>query len=239
MLQCNKFWNGYKKHWALWGSSILFLLALFIVPNAAYAQEKPSGALDFGVLYGHSMGNSDVLSAYVRAMAVDRVTDTLVGRFAEMYASLGVGLEGDAIDYSAGFKLGLGLGTDYLVLFLASGLMVDSYTSLKASSKAHEVKPGLGLPLTLGLWIDPMEGLYTYIMVEPSWVFFAPDRKTTPFLPFSFAWELKLRGGIGFDISKAHIRLDYTFHQLAPHSWHEISIGFGLSSKYMANLGKN
>ena len=48
---------------------------------------------------------------------------------------------------------------------------------------------------------------------------------------------LRLRGGIGFDISEIHIRIDYTFHQVDPHSWHVISIGFGTSSKAMAKLG--
>ncbi|MFA5624774.1 MAG: hypothetical protein WC966_06940 [Bradymonadales bacterium] len=210
----------------------------FVLPHEANAQENPSGALEFGVLYGHGMGGSDSLSAYARAMAVDRVPGTMVGRFGELYLSLGMGLKGEAVAYSAGLKFGLGLGTDYLVLFLATGLMVDGFSAVKESGKAKQIKPGLGLPLALGFWVDPMPGLYVYMIAEPSWAFFAKGRKTTPYLPFSFAWELRLRGGVGFDISKVHIRLDYTFHQLAPHPWHQVSIGFGLSSKYMANLGK-
>lgn len=204
---------------------------------AVLAQDQPSGALDFGVNFHYSMNHRSVLGAYVRAMAVDRVPGTLVGRFGELYGSIGVGLDGELVHYGLGAKLGVGLGTDYLVFFLASGLMVDSYTSINEGSKAEEVRPGLGLPLTLGFWLDPMPGLYIYIMAEPSWSFWG-KRQTKPFLPFSFAWELRLRGGIGFDVSKIHIRIDYTFHQVAPHSWHVISLGFGISSKDMANLGK-
>lgn len=220
-------------------AAILGLTAYFAHVPEACAQENPSGALEFGVLYGHGMGGSDALSVYGRAMAVDRVPDTMVGRFGELYLSLGLGLEAEAVAYSAGFKLGVGLGTEYLVLFLASGLMVDAFQAVKESGKSKQIKPGLGLPLLVGLWVDPMPGLYVYLMAEPSWSFWGEGRKTKPYLPFSFAWELRLRGGIGFDISKLHIRLDYTFHQLAPHSWHQVSIGFGFSSKYMANLGKD
>lgn len=82
-----------------------------------------------------------------------------------------------------------------------------------------------------------MPGLYVYLMAEPSWAFLG-DRKTTPFVPFNWAWELRLRGGIGVDISKVHMRIDYTFHQVAPHSYHVISLGFGFSSKAMADLEK-
>lgn len=177
------------------------------------------------------------MGIHARAMAVDRVPGTLVGRFAELYLSLGVGLEGEFVQYAAGAKFGVGLGTDYLVVFLASGIMTDSYQSVKDESKDDNVAPGIGVPLLLGVWIDPMPGLYVYLMAEPSWAFLG-DRKTTPFVPFNWAWELRLRGGIGFDISSIHMRIDYTFHQVAPHSFHVISIGFGFSSKAMANLGK-
>ncbi len=178
------------------------------------------------------------MGLHARAMAVDRVPGTLLGRFAEIYASIGVGLEGELIQYSAGAKFGVGLGTDYLVVFLASGLMTDSYQSIKDGSKDDNVAPGIGVPLMLGFWIDPMPGLYIYIMAEPSWSFLGGDRKTTPFIPFNWAWELRLRGGIGFDVSNIHIRIDYTFHQVDPHSYHVISLGFGFSSKSMADLGK-
>lgn len=220
---------------------LLTLCGIFLaclISFNAYAQEKPSGALDFGLNYHHSMGGRNVLGIHARAMAVDRVPGTLVGRFGEGYLSLGVGLQGEIVQYSAGLKLGVGLGTDYLVVFLATGLMTDAYHSVDEDSKSHHVGPGLGLPLMLGFWIDPMPGLYIYLMAEPSWSFWGGDRKTTPFIPFNWAWELRLRGGIGFDISKLHIRIDYTFHQVDPHSWHAISIGFGTSSKDMANLGK-
>lgn len=216
---------------------ILISFIILLLPAVAYSQDTPSGALDFGIDFHHSMGGHNVLGAHARAMAVDRVPGTLIGRFGELYLSIGSGLEGEFVQYSVGFKLGVGLGTDYLVLFLASGLMCDSYTSVKKSADADEVKPGLGLPLMLGLWIDPMPGLYFYAFAEPSWAFFG-DRKTTPFIPFNWAWELRLRGGVGFDVSSIHIRLDYTFHQVAPHSYHVVSIGFGFSSKAMANLGK-
>lgn len=218
---------------------LLGILLTFILSTESYAQEKPSGALDFGLNYHHSMGGRNVLGVHARAMAVDRVPGTLVGRFGEGYLSLGVGLEGEIVQYSAGLKLGVGLGTDYLVVFLATGLMTDAYHSINDDSKDEHVGPGLGLPLMLGFWIDPMPGLYIYLMAEPSWSFWGKNRKTTPFIPFNWAWELRLRGGIGFDISKVHIRLDYTFHQVNPHSWHVISIGFGTSSKDMANLGKD
>ena len=219
----------------------IFIITIFLFiasVTAAYAQEKPSGALDFGVNYHHSMGGRNVLGVHARAMAVDRVPGTLVGRFGEGYLSLGVGLKGELIQYSIGMKLGVGLGTDYLVVFLATGLMTDAYHSIKDESKSEHVGPGLGLPLMLGFWIDPMPGLYVYLFAEPSWSFWGGDRKTTPYIPFNWAWELRLRGGIGFDISKIHIRLDYTFHQVDPYSWHVVSIGFGMSSKYMADLGK-
>lgn len=214
-----------------------FILILLPI-TSANAQDRPSGALDFGLDYHRSMGGRNVLGLHARAMAVDRVPGTLLGRFAELYASIGVGLEGELIQYSAGAKFGVGLGTDYLVVFLASGLMTDSYQSIKDSSKDDNVGPGIGVPLMLGFWIDPMPGLYIYVMAEPSWSFLGGDRKTTPFIPFNWAWELRLRGGIGFDVSKIHIRIDYTFHQVDPHSYHIISIGFGFSSKSMADLGK-
>lgn len=219
---------------AFFAAFILILLPI----TSANAQDRPSGALDFGLDYHRSMGGRNVLGLHARAMAVDRVPGTLLGRFAELYASIGVGLEGELIQYSAGAKFGVGLGTDYLVVFLASGLMTDSYQSIKDSSKDDNVGPGIGVPLMLGFWIDPMPGLYIYVMAEPSWSFLDGDRKTTPFIPFNWAWELRLRGGIGFDVSKIHIRIDYTFHQVDPHSYHIISIGFGFSSKSMADLGK-
>ena len=218
--------------------SYIYLLFIFILcwTVPAYAQDKPSGALDFGVDVHHSMGDHNVLGLHARAMAVDRVPDTLLGRFGELYTSIGIGLEGELVQYSVGLKLGVGLGTDYFVLFLASGLMSDGYVSIQDKFKDGQVKPGLGVPLMLGLWVDPIPGLYFYIFAEPSWAFFG-DRKTTPFIPFNWAWELRLRGGLGFDVSKVHIRLDYTFHQVAPYSWHVVSIGFGFSSKHMAKLG--
>ena len=219
---------------------LLFITLLFtlFIGQSAWAQDKPSGALEYGINFHHSMGNRNVLGIHVRAMAVDRVPGTLVGRFGEFYASLGVGLEGELVEYAFGAKLGVGLGTDYLVVFLASGLMTDAYHSISDKSKSDHVGPGLGLPLLLGIWVDPMPGLYVYMMAEPSWSFWGGDRKTTPYVPFNWAWELRLRGGIGFDISKVHIRVDYTFHQVDPYSWHVISIGFGSSSKAMAELGK-
>lgn len=216
---------------------IACLLAL-LVSAECLAQEKQSGALDFGIDFHRSMGGRNVLGIHARAMAVDRVPGTLVGRYGEAWASLGIGLSGDLVQYSIGMKLGVGLGTDYLVVFLASGLMSDSYYSIKEESKSDHVGPGLGLPLMLGIWIDPMPGLYIYLMAEPSWSFWGGDRKTTPFIPFNWAWELRLRGGIGFDISAIHIRIEYTFHQVDPYSWHVISIGFGQSSKAMSELGR-
>lgn len=216
---------------------LLFLLA-FLLPSFARAQSSPSGALDFGLDFRHSMGNHNVLGFHARAMAVDRVPDKLLGRFGELYAEMGFGLEGELLQYGLGFKLGVGLGTDYFVFFLASGLMCDGYASLKKKGDEAEVKPGLGLPLMLGIWIDPGPGWYIYLFAEPSWAFFAPKRKTTPFIPFNWAWELRLRGGVGWDIASLHIRIEYTFHQVAPESWHIVSLGFGFSSKAMAKLGE-
>ena len=102
--------------------------------------------------------------------------------------------------------------------------MTDAYHSVKKSSKDKHVGPGLGLPLLLGIWIDPMPGLYVYMMAEPSWSFWGGDRKTTPFIPFNCA-------GV-------HIRIAYTSYKVDPYSWHIISVGFGYSSKAMAELGK-
>ena len=217
-------------------SILLFVFGLCWL-SPVYAQDKPSGALDFGVDVHHSMGDHNVLGIHARAMAVDRVPDKLLGRFAEFYGSVGVGLEGELVQFSVGLKLGVGLGTDYVVLFLASGLMSDGYVSIKDEYDNDQVKPGLGVPLMLGLWVDPIPGLYFYVFAEPSWAFFGGDRKTTPYIPFNWAWELRLRGGVGFDVSKVHIRLEYTFHQVDPHSWHIVSVGFGFSSKEMAKLG--
>ena len=223
---------------------ILTLASCFAAP--AFAQENPSGALDFGLNFHYSMNERSVLGVHARAMAVDRVPDTLVGRFGELYANLGVGLDGELVEYALGLKLGVGLGVDHFVFFVASGLMTDSYTSVSSNSKADKVPPGLGIPITLGFWIDPFPGLYFYFMAEPSWSLFAGGetdvdknpRKTEPFLPFSFAWELSLRGGVGFDISSIHMRIDYTFHQVAPYSWHVISLGFGFSSKALTEQSK-
>ena len=218
-------------------SSLCFML--FCVQ--ASAQAMPSGALDFGADFHYSMNEKSVLGTHVRAMAVDRVPGTIIGRFGELYASLGIGLDGKLVEYSLGLKLGVGLGVDHFVFFVASGLMCDAYHSISSSSEADEVAPGLGIPITLGFWIDPSPGWYFYLMAEPSWSLFADGvvdvdknpRKTDPFLPFSFAWELRLRGGIGFDISNLHLRIDYPFHQVNPHAWHVISIGFGFSSRSM------
>lgn len=213
-------------------------LCFLFFANLAFAQDKPSGALDFGIDYHHSMGGRNVLGVHAHAMAVDRVPGTLVGRFGEGEVSLGIGLKGELVQYSARFKLGVGLGTDYLVVFLASGLMTDAYHKVKGEFKDEHVGPGLGVPLMLGIWIDPMPGLYVYMMAEPSWSFWGGDRKTTPYVPFNWAWELRLKGGIGFDVQKIHIRIEYTFHQVDPYNWHVVSIGFGYSSKDMAALGK-
>ena len=218
-------------------AGFLFALVLLLMTGTARAQDKPSGALDFGVDFHHSMGDHNVLGIHARAMAVDRVPGTMVGRFGELYASVGVGLDdAEFVQFSVGMKLGVGLGTDYFVLFLASGLMTDGYLSTRDSAKKDKVKPGLGLPLLLGLWVDPIPGFYFYAFAEPSWAFLG-DRKTTPFIPFNWAWELRLRGGVGFDISSVHVRVEYTFHQVAPDSWHIVSLGFGLSSQAMAKLG--
>lgn len=222
------------------------LFGVFGVSFSAQAQEDQSGALDFGLNFHYSMDQRSVLGLHARAMAVDRVPGTLVGRFGELYGSLGVGLDGTLVEYAAGFKLGVGLGVKHFVFFVASGLMVDSYASISDKSAGDHVPPGLGLPIGLGFWIDPMPSLYLYLIAEPSWSFFAGGtvkvednpRKTEPFLPFSFAWELRLRGGIGFDISSIHMRIDYTFHQLNPYSWHVISLGFGFSSRAMTERAK-
>ena len=219
-------------------ASLLFSVLLMVSHvGTARAQENPSGALDFGIQYERSMNARNVLGIHARAMAVDRVPGKMIGRFAEAYLSLGVGLKGDLIQYGAGLKFGVGLGVPYVVFFIASGLMVDSYTSIDEQADADNVKPGLGLPILIGLWVDPLPNLYLYVMAEPSWAFWGDGRATDPFIPFSFARELRLRGGIGFDISKLHVRIDYTFHQVAPYSWHTISLGFGMAAGYMATLG--
>lgn len=228
------------------GTIIFTFMLSACLAAPALAQENPSGALDFGLNFHYSMHERSVLGIHARAMAVDRVPGTLVGRFGELYASLGVGLDGELVEYALGLKLGVGLGVNHFVFFVASGLMTDSYTSISSKADADEVAPGLGLPITLGFWIDPFPGLYFYFMAEPSWSFFAAGetdvdknpRRTEPFLPFSFAWELRLRGGVGFDISSIHMRIDYTFHQLAPYSWHVISLGFGFSSRALTEQSK-
>ncbi len=234
---------------AFW-TSLAFVCVLALgflgLTGTAFAQEDQSGALDFGLDFHYSMHERSVLGVHARAMAVDRVPGTMVGRFGEMYASLGVGLDGGLVEYSLGLKLGVGLGVKHFVFFVASGLMVDSYTSVSNASKSDEVKPGLGIPIALGFWIDPTPGLYFYLIAEPSWSLFAGGtyktdenpRRTTPYLPFSFAWELSLRGGIGFDLSKLHMRIDYTYHQVEPCAWHIISLGFGFSSASMTARAK-
>ena len=207
--------------------SVLVVLAGIFICGAVFAQDNPSGALDFGLGYSGSSGGHHGLNVFGRAMAVDRVPDTMVGRFAELYLSLGVGLEGEFVSYSAGAKFGVGFGTRYFVLFLASGLMVDAYQSVKKTFDSHEVKPGLGLPLVLGLWVDAASWLYLYAMAEPSWSFWGKGRKTKPFIPFNFAWELRLRGGAGFSVGGLNMRVDYQYHQVNPHDWHSVCFGIG------------
>ena len=219
-------------------SALIIFLMFLIAPLQAFGQENPSGALDFGLNYHRSMGGRNVLGIHARAMAVDRVPGKLIGRYGELYGSLGVGLQGELVQYSVGLKLGVGLGTNHLVIFLATGIMSDGYVSIADESEKDNVSPGLGIPLALGIWVDPIPGLYFYAMAEPSWAFFGGERKTTPYIPFNWAWELRLRDGFGVDIASVHMRIDYTFHQVDPHPWHVISIGFGLSSKAMTEMGK-
>ena len=215
------------------------LLAIaLMLPSLASGQENRSGALDFGGGFAFSHKGRTAATLHSRAMAVDRLPGTSVGRFGELYGSVGIDFSGELLLYNGGIKLGVGIGTSRFVAFLASGLMVDAYQALGESGKSHSVEPRMGFPLVLGLWLDLFPSIYSYFMAEPAWLIGASNRKYDLWPPFSVAHELKLRTGLGFDIEDVHIRLDYVFHAVSPAPWHLITIGFGTSAKKSAAIGE-
>ena len=56
-------------------------------------------------------------------------------------------------------------------------------------------------------------------------IYMNPDGAEDPEPRIAESWEISEDG------------LDYTFHQVAPYSWHVVSVGVGFSSKDMAKLG--
>jgi len=213
-------------HWPM-RLTLPMLLLLLVSPNA-WAQAEPSGALDFAPLYGRSHSDRDLLGLSARAMAVDRVPDTVVGRFGELHAAVGLDLDGSIFAYAVDFKLGVGVATDYFVLFAASGILFNAYQAIDDAGEADSVEPAVGHPLTLGLWLTPIDGLYSYILFEPAWYWWVDERQVDDFVPFGFGEECSMRVGIGFEVSELPFRLDYTYHQVEPTSWHLLSFGIGV-----------
>ena len=186
------------------------------------------GALTLDVGYWmHPDVENEGLMFRVNAMAVDRVPGTFVGRFGELRAGVGVDFNSDLLPYEFSFKLGVGLGTDYFVLFMASGLNLDAFQSLGDSADAKDIPFGAGIPLVLGLWITPMDAFHIYAMVEPAWYFGVESRQVTV-EPIDIGEEMKSRLGLGFNIQGLEFRLEYTHYQVAPTAYHLFSIGAGI-----------
>ena len=222
--------------WRGLAATALALCAL--TPTLATGQEQRSGALDFGGGLAFSHDDRAAFILHARAMAVDRVPDTIVGRFGELYGHVGADFSGDLVLYSARIKLGVGVATPYFVAFAASGIMVDAYQAVDDAGQADTVEPGVAFPLVLGLWIDPVPGFYVYAMAEPSWVWGVEARQTSLWPPFGIAEELKLRAGVGFDVADLHLRFTYTMHFVEPSPWHLFTIGTGTSAAAASSIGE-
>ena len=216
-------------------AALLAALAVTLTPQQAVAQEKRSGALTVGAVYQRSVSGRDALGVSARAMAVDQVPDTVVGRFGELAAQIGVTLDGEILTWSIDFQLGVGLATDYFVLFLASGFIADAYQSIDDAADDESVDPGFGFPLTLGLWI-PIEWFYLYGMMGPRWVILVEDRQVDDFPLFGFGEEFDIRGGFGFDVSELSFRFDYRYHQVEPTSWHSFTLSVGPEPAVLPDL---
>lgn len=204
----------------------LVVCCLLVTTSSLEAQESRSGALDVNLTVFHS-AQHDGLEVGARAMAVDRVPNTVVGRMAELSASVGSDFEGEILAYAVDLLLGVGLATDLFVLYAASGVFTDAFQSIDVRSESVSVDPGVGIPLRLGLWIRPIEPLYIYLMGDARWVFGVEDRQVETFDLFGFGEEFSLRGGVGFDVDELHFRIDYRFLQVAPINYHLVGIGVG------------
>ncbi|MCL2326561.1 MAG: hypothetical protein FWC40_08730, partial [Proteobacteria bacterium] len=196
----------------------------------AEARERRAGMSGYALRYHRSMGGSDVVSLKMDYLGMYYGKNFLTG-FYEVWSEIGGSVPDALFHYSLGMKLGLGVGSRIFSFFIASGIMVDSYKSTKSKSRDDHVAPGAGVPLTFGVWLNPTYDIAVYAMAEPSWAFGAKDRATTPFSPFSFARELRLRGGVSYALGDSwhglKLRLDYTFHQVNPHDWHIVTLGIG------------
>jgi len=195
--------------------------------SAVEAQENQSGGLDFSVVYQRSTSDRNAIGIGARAMAIDRFPGTVVARFGELAAQVGIDFEGEVLTWMARFELGVGLATDYFSIFLASGIVGDGYQSIDEASEDEDVPAGAGIPITLGVWVRATEWLYFYGMMEPSFVILVEEREVDSFNPFGFGEEFRLRGGAGFEVSGIHFRVDYVWHDVAPVGWHGVSIGAG------------
>lgn len=205
---------------------VVALVALFAAERVD-AQENPSGGLDFGVAYQRSTSERNAVALSARAMATDRFPGTVVGRFAELAGHIGVDFQGEILTWMLRFELGVGVATDYFVLFVASGIVGDAYQSIDEASGKESVEPGAGIPVTLGLWVRATDWLYFYGMMEPSFVILVEEREVSEFEPFGFGEEFRIRGGFGFTVQDLHTRFDYTWHDVAPVGWHSFTLGFG------------
>lgn len=212
----------------------LLALVLLASASAAHAQEARSGGLDIDITTWLVQPDSELLSGLsltATAMATDRVPDTVVGRFADLRAGIGVDFSGQLLAYELSFRLGVGLATDYFRIYLASGFIFDGYSALEEGiAEEREVPPGFGMPLGVGLWLTPMDAFYLYGLVETHFVFYVEEREVSTFSPFGFGEEFRMRGGIGTDIEGLHVRLEYTHHQVQPAAFHLITLGFGKSA---------
>ncbi|MDX9723603.1 MAG: hypothetical protein RBU37_22845 [Myxococcota bacterium] len=202
-------------------------LLVLLTPSQLWAQESQSGALEFSGVYARSHSDRDMMGIAIRAMAVDRVPGTVVGRFGELRAGGGAELGGEHLWYDLAFNLGVGLATDYFVLFVASGIFFDAMHSIDDASEHDQVEPGVGHPLRLGLWVTPSPQLYVYTFAEPAWVWWAETRQVDDFEPFGFGEEFRLRAGVGFDVDELSFRVDYVYQQAGPTPWHFFSLGVG------------